>query len=79
MEFPIKEVTYEQFLKKIEETEKRYLSDELGFPEGAKETGLRICRKLRREVEELGPENCIFYIDMQYGMPLYKPKEIDEK
>ena len=51
------------------------MSDEEGFPEGAREKGLEICRKFRREVEELGPENCLYYIDTLYGLPMHKPKE----
>lgn len=78
MTFPLKEIGYEEFIKKLEALEKRYLSDEPGFPEGARETGLRICKKLRREVEELGPENCEFWLDTQYGLPMYKPKEPGE-
>ena len=74
----IEEITYEEFVKKIDEIEKRYLSDEEGFPEGAKEKGLEICKKFRREVEELGPENCEYYIDTIYGLPMHKPKERKE-
>ncbi|MBW1982061.1 MAG: hypothetical protein JRJ12_12655 [Deltaproteobacteria bacterium] len=78
MTFPLKEISYKEFLNKIEASERRYLSDEPGFPEGARETGLRICKKLRREVEELGPENCLFYLDTTYDIPLYKPKKLEE-
>jgi len=53
----LEEVTYEEYMKKIDELEKRYLSDEKGFPPGAKEKGLEICAKFRREVAEGGPEN----------------------
>ena len=74
----IEEITYEEFLETLDKLEKRYLSDEEGFPEGAKEKGLEICKKLRREVEESGPETYIFYIDTIYGLPLYKPKELVE-
>ena len=74
----IEEITYEEFMKKIDEIEKRYLSDEEGFPEGAKEKGLEICRKFRREVEESGPENFEYYIDTLYGLPMHKPKERKE-
>ena len=31
----IEEITYEEFMNKLDEIEKRYLSDEEGFPEGA--------------------------------------------
>ena len=74
----IEEITYEEFLETIDRLEQRYLSDEEGFPEGAKEKGLEICKKFRREVEESGPETYIFYIDTIYGLPLYKPKELVE-
>ena len=43
-------ITYEEFMKKIDELERRYRSDEKGFPPGAKEKGLEICEKFRREV-----------------------------
>jgi len=52
----LEEISYEDYLKKLDQIEKRYLSDEEGFPEGAREKGLEICRKFRREVEVLGPE-----------------------
>ena len=71
----IERISYEEYMKKIDEIEKRYLSDEEGFPEGAKEKGLEICRKFRREVQELGPENCEYYIDTLYGLPMHKPKK----
>ena len=74
----IEEITYEEFMETLEKLEKRYLSDEKGFPEGAKEKGLEICEKFRREVKETGPENYIYYIDTLYGLPLYKPKELEE-
>jgi hypothetical protein len=74
----IEEITYEEFMDKIDEIEKRYLSDEEGFPKGAKEKGLEICKKFRREVEELGAENCEYYIDTIYGLPMHKPKERKE-
>jgi hypothetical protein len=74
----IEEISYEEYLKKLGEIEKRYLSDEAGFPEGAREKGLQICEKFRREVEELGPENCLYYIDTLYGLPMHKPKETKE-
>jgi hypothetical protein len=71
----IEEITYEQYMQQIDKIEKRYLSDEEGFPEGAREKGLEICKKFRREVKELGPDNCLFYIDTLYGLPMHKPKE----
>lgn len=74
----IEEISYEEFLKTLDKLEQRYLSDEEGFPEGAQEKGLEICKKFRREVEETGPENYIYYIDTIYGLPLYKPKELVE-
>ena len=74
----IEEITYEEFMKTLEKLEQRYLSDEEGFPEGAKEKGLEICEKFRREVKEQGPENLEYYIDTIYGLPLYKPKELEE-
>ena len=74
----IEEITYEEFMKKIGEIEQRYLSDEKGFPEGAKEKGLEICKKFRQEVEESGPENFEYYIDTIYGLPMHKPKERKE-
>ena len=74
----IEEITYEEFMNKIDEIEQRYLSDEEGFPEGAKEKGLEICKKFRREVEEQGPDNFEYYIDTIYGLPLHKPKERKE-
>ena len=74
----IEEITYEEFMETLDKLEKRYLSDEKGFPEGAKEKGLEICEKFRREVEEQGPENFEYYIDTIYGLPLHKPKEPKE-
>ena len=74
----IEEISYEEFLETLDKLEQRYLSDEEGFPEGAQEKGLEICKKFRREVEETGPENYIYYIDTIYGLPLYKPKELVE-
>ena len=74
----IEEITYEEFMETLEKLEKRYLSDEKGFPEGAKEKGLEICEKFRRAVKEAGPESYIYYIDTLYGLPLYKPKELEE-
>ena len=71
----LEEISYEDYMKKLDQIEKRYLSDEKGFPEGAREKGLEICRKFRREVEELGPENCLYYIDTLYDLPMHKPKE----
>ncbi len=41
----IEEITYEEFMNKIDEIEQRYLSDEEGFPEGAQEKGLEICKE----------------------------------
>ena len=70
----IEEISYEEYMRKNEQIEKRYLSDEEGFPPGAREKGLEICKKFRREVEELGPENCQYYIDTLYGLPMHKPK-----
>ena len=71
----IEEITYEEFMKTLDKIEQRYLSDEEGFPEGAKEKGQEICRKFRREVEESGPENFEYYLDTIYGLPMHKPKE----
>lgn len=70
----LEEITYEEYMKKLEEIEKRYMSEEEGFPPGAREKGLEIVKKFRREVEELGPENCDFLIDTVYGLPMHKPK-----
>jgi hypothetical protein len=75
----LEEVTYEEYMKKIDELEKRYLSDEKGFPPGAKEKGLEICAKFRREVEEGGPENFEYIIDTLYGLPMHKPIKSEEK
>jgi hypothetical protein len=74
----LKQIGYEEYMKKLGEIENRYLSDEQGFPEGAREKGLEICRKFRREVEELGPENCLYYIDTVYGLPMHSPKRKSE-
>jgi hypothetical protein len=74
----IEEISYEEYMKKIDQIEKRYLSDEEGFPPGAREKGLEICRKFRREVEESGPENFLYYIDTLYGLPMHKPKVREE-
>ena len=74
----IEEITYEEYVKKLDQIEKRYLSDEEGFPEGAREKGLEICRRFRQEVAELGPENCLYYIDTLYGLPMHKPKKQQE-
>jgi hypothetical protein len=69
----IEQISYQEFVQKLDEIEKRYLSDEEGFPEGAKEKGLEICRKFRHEVAQIGPENCEYYIDTIYGLPMHKP------
>ena len=74
----IEEITYEEFMNKLDEIEKRYLSDEEGFSEGAQEKGLEICKKFRKEVEEAGPENFEYFIDTLYGLPMHKPKEPKE-
>jgi hypothetical protein len=74
----IEEISYEEYMKKLDAIEKRYLSDEEGFPEGAREKGLAICAKFRREVEELGPENCQYFVDTLYGLPMHKPKKREE-
>jgi hypothetical protein len=74
----LEEITYEEYMKKIDELEKRYLSDEKGFPPGAKEKGLEICAKFRREVEEGGPENFEYIIDTLYGLPMHKPIKREE-
>jgi len=71
------EITYEEYMKKLEEAEKRYRSDEPGFPEGAREKGLEIVQQFRREVAEIGPENLLFYVDTLYDLPLYKPKSLE--
>lgn len=73
----IERITYEEYMLKLEAIEKRYLSDEPGFPEGAKEKGLEIVRNFRREVAEIGPENCEYYIDTLYGLPMHKPIKQD--
>ena len=70
----LEEITYEEFLAKLDELEKRYRSDEKGFPPGAKEKGLEICAKFRREVEEGGSENFEYIIDTVYGLPMHWPK-----
>ena len=64
----IEQITYEKFIKKIEELEKRYLSDE---------KGLEICAKFRREVAEGGQENFEYWIDTIYGLPMHKPIKPD--
>lgn len=74
----LEEITYEEYMKKLDQIEKRYLSDEEGFPEGAREKGLDICRRFRKEVAELGPENCQYYLDTLYGLPMHKPKAAQE-
>ena len=71
------EITYEEYMKKLEEAEKRYRSDEPGFPEGAREKGLEVVQQFRREVAEIGPENLLFYVDTLYDLPLYKPKSLE--
>jgi hypothetical protein len=71
------EITYEQYMKKLDQAEKRYLSDEPGFPEGAREKGLEVINQFRREVAEIGPENLIFYLETLYDMPLYKPRHLE--
>ena len=74
----IEEITYEEFMKTLDKLEQRYLSDEEGFPEGAKEKGLEICKKFRKEVAEGGPENFEYFIDTIYDLPMHKPKERKE-
>ena len=71
------EITYEAYMKKLDEAERRYRSDEPGFPEGAREKGLEIIDQFRREVAEIGPENLLFYVETLYDMPLYKPKHLN--
>ncbi len=71
----LEEITYEEFLQKLDKLENRYRSDEKGFPPGAKEKGLEICAKFRREVEEGGPENFEYIIDTVYGLPMHRPKK----
>lgn len=73
----LEEITYEEYMRTLDRIEKRYLSDEEGFPEGARERGLEICRKFRKEIAELGPENCLYYVDTLYGLPMHKPKPIE--
>ncbi len=75
----IEEISYEEYMQKIDELEKRYLSDKEKFPPGAKEKGLEICAKFRREVAEIGPENCEYYVDTIYGLPMHKPIKPEEK
>jgi len=74
----IEEISYEEYMKKLDEIEKRYLSDEEGFPEGRREKGVEICKKCRLEVQALGPGNCLYYIDTVYGLPMHKPKQREE-
>jgi hypothetical protein len=69
------EISYQEYMEKLDQIEKRYVSDEEGFPEGAREKGLEICRRFRKEVEELGPENFTYFLDTLYGLPMHKPKE----
>jgi len=71
------EITYEAYMKKLDEAERRYRSDEPGFPDGAREKGLEIIDQFRREVAEIGPENLLFYVETLYDMPLYKPKHLN--
>jgi len=71
------EITYEEYMKKLDQAEKRYRSDEPGFPEGAREKGLEIIQQFRREVAEIGPQNLLFYVETLYDMPLYKPKSLE--
>ncbi len=75
----LEKISYEEYMKRLDQIERRYLSDEPGFPEGAKEKGLEICRKFRREVEEAGPENFEYYLDTVYGLPMHKPRQTAEK
>lgn len=70
----IEQITYEEYMTRIEQIEKRYRSDEPGFPPGAREKGLEICKRFKLEVEELGSENCLYYVDTLYGLPMHKPK-----
>ena len=42
----LEEISYEEYMKKLDEIERRYLSDEEGFPEGARERGLEICEEI---------------------------------
>ncbi len=75
----IEEINFEEYMQKIDELEKRYLSDKEKFPPGAREKGLEICVKFRREVAEIGPENCEYYVDTIYGLPMHKPIKPEEK
>ncbi len=74
----LEKISYEEYVKRLDRIEQRYLSDEKGFPEGAKEKGLEICRRFRREVEEGGPENFEYYLDTVYGLPMHKPRQTQE-
>jgi hypothetical protein len=71
----IEEITYEEFMNKLDQIEKRYLSDEEGFPQGAKDKGLEISEKFRCEVAEEGPENFEYCLDTLYDLLMHKPKE----
>ena len=71
------EITHEEYMKKLDDAEKRYRSDERGFPEGAREKGLEIIQQFRREVAEIGPENLLFYVETLYDMLLYKPRNLE--
>jgi hypothetical protein len=73
------EITYEEYMKKLDQAEKRYRSDEPGFPEGAREKGLEIIQQFRCEVAEAGPGNLRFYLDTLYDLPLYKPKNLETR
>ncbi|OIP96923.1 MAG: hypothetical protein AUK55_05150 [Syntrophobacteraceae bacterium CG2_30_61_12] len=74
----LEQISYDEYLKTLDKIEQRYRSDEEGFPEGAREKGLAICRKFRREVVDLGPENCDYCLDTIYGLPMHKPKPGDQ-
>ena len=71
------EITYEEYMKKLDVAERRYRSDEPGFPEGAREKGLEIIQQFRREVAGIGAEKLLFYVDTLYDLALYKPKNIE--
>ncbi len=75
----IEEISFEEYMQKIDELEKRYSSEEEKFPPGAREKGLEICKKFRLEVAEIGPENCEYFIDTIYGLPMHKPIKPEEK
>ena len=50
----IEQMTYEEYMKKLDELEKRYRSDEKGFPPGAKQNSVARWQRAVRRTLNIG-------------------------